>query len=141
MPDPTSNYVGYRDGGAGLRYRDIENSNWRGELRSHGGEYLGDEPTIEPKTEASRKYDDIPKYTFEKFTGTEFQEMERRPADCMSVMLKVDEGEMHLNMDSHKKRVRFGKSNNKGPVTLDAYLNIGDEKKTIQAVGLGRDLK
>ncbi|KAI0991509.1 hypothetical protein K3495_g16678, partial [Podosphaera aphanis] len=55
--------------------------------------------------------------------------MERRPAECMSVMLKFGEGEMHLNMDSHKKRVRFGKSSNEGPVTLDAYLNIGDEKK------------
>lgn len=93
MPSIDANYAGYLDGGAGPRYRDIENSSWRGALRHHGADKVETRAVNESKSEAGQKYDDIPNYTYEQFTGTGFREMERQRADCMSVMLKFGEDE------------------------------------------------
>ncbi|KAI0997173.1 hypothetical protein K3495_g11014 [Podosphaera aphanis] len=128
MPKLSSNHADCVQGGAGLRYRSIENSNWRGATRKQ--ELNEEDLKSEGRRMGDKHKKDEVEYNFEEFTGTEFREAENRPLYCMSVMLGTgSEVEKNRMRKSREKRVRFGGSEEKKPVSLDAYLNIGDGKK------------
>ncbi|RKF81681.1 hypothetical protein GcC1_023046, partial [Golovinomyces cichoracearum] len=66
IPNISSNQAGYLDGGAGLRYRDIENSNWRTPIQEK--ELLNERPETHRRKSRDRE-DEEEEMTFEQFSG------------------------------------------------------------------------
>ncbi|RKF61139.1 hypothetical protein GcC1_159007 [Golovinomyces cichoracearum] len=126
MPKLASNYVGYVNSGAGLRYRDIDNSYWRGATKADLIKRR-DTPSEAQNFEENKDPEEV-EYTYEDFTGTVLQEVETQSSYCMSVMLGIS-GEESTGKSQENKRVRFYQAKEKQPVKLDAFLNIGDGRK------------
>ncbi|POS82080.1 hypothetical protein EPUL_004698, partial [Erysiphe pulchra] len=88
-PKTSSNFARISGAEAGLRYRDIENSNWRSRdlqvrMKEEAETYQNQVPSF--------SYN-IPELTFEQFTGETITKNERNYAQSMSVVLGFEEEE------------------------------------------------
>ncbi|KAI0991656.1 hypothetical protein K3495_g16531, partial [Podosphaera aphanis] len=104
--------------GAGFRYRDIDDSNWRSKTHCH---------TEKELNETSGQ--NIEEITYEQFTGAPIIDTGRHVGQSMSVILGVEKEIRGNKMQASEKKVRFDDYSNMERITLESFLNQGDFRK------------
>ncbi|RKF81387.1 hypothetical protein GcM3_036041 [Golovinomyces cichoracearum] len=102
--------------GAGLKYREIQDSNWRKSYHNNS------------RTGVST--DDVQKMSFEEFTGEKYDSTGNYANQSMNVILgykKIDD--IRETGQETEKNVRFESDKAEEKVTLESFLNQGDLRK------------
>ncbi|RKF60580.1 hypothetical protein OnM2_049057, partial [Erysiphe neolycopersici] len=117
----SSNSAGFNDGG-NVRYRDIENSNWRNRtLRTN-------EQNIFPQqAEKAKKGDETPVLSYDEYDSAQMTETPITSGKCMSVSIGFEEKETLASKQDFSIKESIEDSIAK--LALESYLNGGNLKK------------
>ncbi|KAI0992038.1 hypothetical protein K3495_g16148, partial [Podosphaera aphanis] len=115
-----SNFAGFGSGSGSLRFRDIQNSNWRNKY---------EEPAMNPNQRSretperkdTETKENIRHLTYQEFDDAPLNERSSRSAQSMSVIIGFDEERRPLKA-SAKPQCDEG-------LTLESYLNMTSQKK------------
>ncbi|RKF77874.1 hypothetical protein GcC1_060026 [Golovinomyces cichoracearum] len=122
----SSNFAGFgmREG---LRYRDVENSNWRNsveECQKEENALLNEDQKMRKESHDGEAEEEM---TFEQFSGEKIKNRRRIHTQSMSVVLEVEKKE-GKGSNEPVKSVKV-EDPIEDLITLDAFLNIGSTKK------------
>ncbi|KAI1001941.1 hypothetical protein K3495_g6268 [Podosphaera aphanis] len=123
-----SNFAGFGSGSGNLRYREIQNSNWRSRCEEQAVNNIKSSQEIPVRQNAGNE--DIPNLTCEEFDGIPFNERPSRPAQCMSVIIGFDDNKIRSPTPASKLPCDEG-------LTLESYLNLSNQKKRPRPMNIG----
>ncbi|RKF80145.1 hypothetical protein GcM1_196026 [Golovinomyces cichoracearum] len=131
MPSLPANFVGSSRNGAGLRYRDVSNSNWRDKCRSQNSACIDEERRYE-KGNCKESAEEM---KYETFTGESFIGTDRHPSQSMSVVRELENRRKSKDVLEKQKSVKF-EDPNKDVITLEFFLNEGDLRKRARPMNI-----
>ncbi|KAI0991892.1 hypothetical protein K3495_g16295, partial [Podosphaera aphanis] len=119
---------GFGSGSGNLRYREIQNSNWRSRCEEQAVNNIKSSQEIPVRQNAGNE--DIPNLTCEEYDGIPFNERPSRPAQCMSVIIGFDDNKIRSSTPASKLPCDEG-------LTLESYLNLSNQKKRPRPMNIG----
>ncbi|RKF59570.1 hypothetical protein OnM2_059080 [Erysiphe neolycopersici] len=132
-PKVNANYARWSDNKVGLKYRDIEDSNWRQNYQKNS--------KSDENSNNSSNNDEVQRMSFEEFTGEEYIKTGDHASKSMSVILGFENKNTKESEQEPGKKVRFKEEGMEKVVTLDSFLNHGDPRKRGRPLNIEEPLK
>ena len=125
-PKADVNYAKVCGNRSGLRFRDIEDSNWRNNYRIHRRPEVGG--TEVPLTTG------IQNMSYEEFTGEPHVDVSALKTNSMSVILGIERETKEKGKHTPEKKVTFEDDLEETKITLQSFLNHGDIRKRARPI-------